>query len=112
MAFKEGVPTLKMDKMLDRERAKAAAMPQDDDVPNSLGLIRFPREPTATFMPGVAQRNVPALLRTIQEEMTESQRKSMRRASLKAGQGKNIALGAGMRTAPLHQQIAFDSIFG
>lgn len=111
MSKTEGVPVLDLEKLLDRERAKKAAMPKEDDLPAGVGMIRFPQSPTATFLEGPAQRNVMAYLREVQKAMTDAEKQAMRRVQLKSGQGMNIALGAGMRTAPLHQQMAFDAIF-
>lgn len=111
MSLKEGVPSLDLERLLDRERAKQAAMPSDDDLPKGTGILRFPQNPQATFIEGPHQRNVMALLRQIQEEMTEEEKKMIRRVQLKDGQGMNLALGAGMRTGSLQKQMAFDAIF-
>ena len=111
MSLKQGVPALDLERLLDQERAKEAAMPQPEDLPKGTGMIRFPQNPQATFIKGPAQRNVMALLRQIQQEMTDAEKQAMRRVKLKSGQGMNLSLGAGMRTASLHQQMAFDAIF-
>lgn len=86
------------------------ALNELDDSQN-IGQLKMVADPNASLTGGNYQ-NIPAVLLKLQEEMTALEKEKLQSSALKQGESMNLALGSGMRTAPLSQQIAYFNIFG
>lgn len=86
--------------------AKSGGMADD-----GAGVLKSPFDPAGVIHGAFIPENTSIIVKRLQDEMTEEQRANLQGVQLSTGEGMNIALGVGMMTAPLNQQIAFRNIF-
>ena len=94
MSVPEGVPYFALEKLLDEERARQMAMPEDM---RTTGVLRIPENLSAPMLAGDAQRNVPAILALIQQE-AEKKAAATQRAKARMGEGLSLPMSRGMMT--------------
>ena len=108
MAVPEGVPANILKLLIDEERAKTAALPQDT---RDKGVLRIPDAMlSAPMLEGDAQRNVPGILAMIQQE-AEMREAMSSKAKARMGEGLSLPLSRGMMTFPADKIMSFMAVF-
>lgn len=99
---------LLLKKLLDEERKRVASLPQDT---RERGVLHIPdRLLSAPLLEGPAQRNVPAILKMVQDEMRKEDKKKQR-ATARQGEGMSLPLSRGIMTGPMDKVMSFMSVF-
>jgi LmbE family N-acetylglucosaminyl deacetylase len=107
MSVPEGVPYFALEKLLDEERARQMAMPEEM---RTTGVLRIPENLSAPMLAGDAQRNVPGIMALIQQE-AEKKAAATQRAKARMGEGLSLPMSRGMMTFSGDKLMSFMATF-